>query len=105
MAQKKVPPVQLEPKIQRGAADVRAAPIKVKKAAPAPPQIHIESKMRRYADVPAFGFDILEITVNGVKVEVYRACSFADNGGIPVMILPTHNGYACMSEAEADAYK
>ena len=110
MAQKKLPPGVQIVSAPKGAhisspgkpkPAVKLAPKPVKQ----PPQIHLETKMRRYQDVPAFGFDIISITIDGKTIEIYRACSFADNGGIPVMILPTHNGFACSTEAEADAYK
>lgn len=98
---KHVPSVVLKPKTPDGAHISSAGAVKLVKKKP--PQIHIETKVRMYQDFPGFGFDLLEITIDGKTVEVYRACNFANNNSL--VCLPMNGGVAFFSEAQADAYK
>lgn len=98
MSNKKLPPgVHINP-VGKPRPAVKLVPKKQ-------PQIHIQGMTRTYEDVPGFGYDVTQITVDGHLLEIYRACSFASNGGIQVMIIPMAGGAMFTSMAEADAYK
>ena len=73
---------------------------------PAKPSLQVVDQFRRYADTPAFGFDVLNVTVNGVQVLIYRACNFVQlPNGVAARAIPLEGCFLCFSEAEADAFQ
>lgn len=80
-------------------------PKNIRPAAKPKPSVQVVDQFRRYADTPTFGYDLLNITVNGVNVQVYRACGFAQTPAGEARAIPLAGGFMCFSEAEADAYQ